>query len=120
MTDNPQNQLMFRSNCEVAIHVPDLCKAESFYTQVLGFRLVSKNIDGLEFDTGALRLFVNRDYDALYSFIPSLNVSNYQAARNYLIAAGCTSIALRPPLLGVYFQDPFGFVFDIVEHTQNL
>ena len=55
----------FRSNCEIAIHVPDLARAEAFYAGVLGFRLVAKSADQLEFDTGALRLFVNRDSDAL-------------------------------------------------------
>jgi hypothetical protein len=52
----PESRLAFRSNCEIAIHVPDLARAEDFYASVLGFRLVAKSTDQLEFDTGALRL----------------------------------------------------------------
>jgi catechol 2,3-dioxygenase-like lactoylglutathione lyase family enzyme len=115
MKTNLKNQPIFRSNCEIAIHVPSLIEAEAFYAGVLGFRLVTKSDDGLEFDTGSLRLFVNRDTDAVYSYIPSLNVSNYETARNYLENAGCKTISLCPPCQGVYFQDPFGLVFDIVE-----
>jgi catechol 2,3-dioxygenase-like lactoylglutathione lyase family enzyme len=108
-------RVAFRSNCEVAIHVPDLARAEAFYRGVLGFRLVSQSDDQLEFDTGALRLFVNRDPEALRSYIPSLDVPDYAAARRHLEEAGCKTVSAGPHSGMVYFQDPFGLVFDVIQ-----
>jgi catechol 2,3-dioxygenase-like lactoylglutathione lyase family enzyme len=105
----------FRSNCEIAIHVPDLAQAEAFYAGVLGFRLVGKSPDQLEFDTGSLRLFVNRDLEALRPYIPSLDVPDHAAARRHLEAAGCKVVSAGGHSGAVYFQDPFGLVFDIIE-----
>jgi len=85
-------RVTFRSNCEVAIHVPDLEKAEAFYLGVLGFQLVARRPDQLELDTGALRLYVNRDAQTLHSFIPSLDVPDYDAARRHLEASGCATV----------------------------
>jgi catechol 2,3-dioxygenase-like lactoylglutathione lyase family enzyme len=105
----------FRSNCEVAVHVPDLARAEAFYAGVLGFRLVARSEGQLEFDTGALRLFVNRGPEALRPYIPSLDVPDYAAARRHLEAAGCRSVPAGAHSGLVYFQGPFGFVFGIIE-----
>jgi catechol 2,3-dioxygenase-like lactoylglutathione lyase family enzyme len=105
----------FRSNCEIAIHVPDLARAEAFYAGVLGFRLLARSADQLEFDTGALRLYVNRDPEALRSYIPSLDVPDYAAARRHLEAAGCKLVSAGMHSGAVYFLDPFGLVFDIIE-----
>ncbi len=67
-------RVAFRSNSEVAIHVPDLDQAEAFYIGVLGGRLVSKNEACLEIDSGALRLYVNRGGSAVRPFTPSFDV----------------------------------------------
>src|SRR5438093_5003562 len=96
----------FRSNCEVAIHVPDLAAAEAFYVGVLGFRLVSKNEDLMEIDSGALRLFVNRDAHNLRTYIPSLDVEKYGEAKRFLEEAGCTTVPAFTDSDAVYFQDP--------------
>jgi catechol 2,3-dioxygenase-like lactoylglutathione lyase family enzyme len=108
-------RVVFRSNCEIAIHVSDLARAEAFYAGVLGFRLLAKSADQLEFDTGALRLYVNRDLEALRPYIPSLDVADYAAARRHLEAAGCQLVSAGGHSGAVYFQDPFGLVFDIIE-----
>jgi catechol 2,3-dioxygenase-like lactoylglutathione lyase family enzyme len=108
-------RVAFQSNCEIAIHVPDLARAEAFYAGVLGFRLVAKSADQLEFDTGALRLYVNRDPQTVIPYIPSLDVPDYAAARRHLEAAGCKLVSAGTHSGAVYFQDPFGLVFDIIE-----
>jgi catechol 2,3-dioxygenase-like lactoylglutathione lyase family enzyme len=107
----------FRSNSEVAIHVPDLDRAEEFYADVLGFTLVRKTAEQLEFDTGVLRLYVNQDSNK-QTYVPSLDVDNYAEAREYLEAAGCKTVSIDGTDL-VYFQDPYGFVFDIVERPPS-
>lgn len=106
---------MARSNAEIAIHVPDLTEAEQFYGGVLGFRVVSRTDDRLEVDTGALRLYVNRDAGATRSFVPSFDVPDYATAKRALESAGCRLVPAAPNASGHYFQDPFGFVFDITE-----
>lgn len=111
----PTSGVAFRSNCEVAIHVPDLARAETFYRDVLGFTLVNQSADQLEFDTGVFRLYVNRDAQAVFSYIPSLDVPDYKAARAHLEAAGCATVRVNADSDLVYFKDPFGLVFDIIE-----
>ncbi len=103
----------FKSNTEVAIHVPDLDKARAFYEGVLGFRLIARTANYLELDSGALRLYVNRDERDVRSFIPSLDVPDLAAAKEHLAAAGCETVLLDSG--GMYFKDPFGLVFDIIQ-----
>ena len=107
----------FRSNRELAIHAPDLERAEAFYVGVLGCRVVSRSRDQLDLDTGALRLYVNRDPSAQISYIPSFDVPDYAAARSRLEAAGCETMAVEGYPGLVYFRDPHGFVFDITERA---
>ena len=106
-------RVAFKSNTEVAIHVPDLDVARAFYEGVLGFRMIARTADYLEMDSGALRLYVNRDENDLRSFIPSLDVPNLTAAKEHLANAGCETVELESG--GMYFKDPFGLVFDIVQ-----
>ena len=107
---------IFSSNSEVAIHVPDLDKAEAFYVGVLGGSLISKSDAGLEIESGALRLYVNRDEDVPRSFIPSFDVTDGKRAALQLQVVGCE---VEPCASGRrYFRDPFGLVFDIVERVK--
>lgn len=106
-------QVAFRSNNEMAIHVPDLERAEAFYAGVIGCQIVAKTEDCLELESGNLRLYVHRDPETLRAYIPSFDVPDLDMAKAHLKTAGCTTIAL--PSGGVYFQDPFGFAFDLIE-----
>jgi len=110
-------QFVFRSNSEIAVHVSSLEKAEHFYGEVLGFRLVAKTGRQLEFDTGKLRLYVNLDSRPLTSFVPSFDVADREAAREYLEGAGCkpVHISTHPGLY--YMRDPFGLLFDLAERN---
>jgi catechol 2,3-dioxygenase-like lactoylglutathione lyase family enzyme len=110
----------FRSNSEVAVHVPDLGKAGHFYGEVLGFRLVSRTERQLEFDTGKLRLYVNLDSRPLHSYVPSLDVADREAAREYLEAAGCKPVPISSQPGLYYMRDPFGMVFDLVERRDSV
>jgi catechol 2,3-dioxygenase-like lactoylglutathione lyase family enzyme len=114
------SSVAFRSNREIAIHVPDLARAEDFYAGVLGFRVVARSAEQLELDTGELRLYVNRDPGARRSFIPSFDVPDSDAARRHLEAAGCRTVAVAGHPGAIYFLDPFGFVFDVVERRASM
>jgi catechol 2,3-dioxygenase-like lactoylglutathione lyase family enzyme len=104
--------MRFRSNNCIAIHLASLAKAERFYRDVLGFRLKSKTRASLEFDTGALLLYVNRSKKA-QAPTPSFSVKNIAKARRLLKGARCEIIDDRGSSL--YFRDPFGNIFDVIE-----
>lgn len=104
----------FRANTDVAVHVPDLARAEAFYGGVLGFPLVERGDGYLSFEAGSFRLWVNRDEEAR-PFIPSLDTADASAARVALIDAGCRIVRNADGTGGFYFEDPFGFVIDVIE-----
>jgi catechol 2,3-dioxygenase-like lactoylglutathione lyase family enzyme len=104
--------MRFRSNHCIAIHLPTLAKAERFYSDILGFKLISKTRSSLEYDTGHFLLYVNRS-KAPQPPTPSFSVKNLDKARRLLKGARCKVLVDRGSSL--YFRDPFGNVFDVVE-----
>ena len=104
--------MKFRSNNCVSVQLPDLRKAEAFYSGVLGFRLLAKSASQLEYDTGRFLLYVNKGPKAL-SPIPSFTVINAAAAKAHLETSGCEIVEEREK--GLYFKDPFGIVYDVIE-----
>jgi catechol 2,3-dioxygenase-like lactoylglutathione lyase family enzyme len=111
----PAARVAFRANREIAMHVPDLARAKEFYCSVLGFPLVSENAGMLEIDAGELRLFVLLNPVGVMTYVPSLDVPDYESARRHLEAAGCSTVSAGAHSTDVYFRDPFGLVFDIIE-----
>ena len=104
--------MRFRTNNCVAIHLKSLARAERFYGDVLGLKLRRKTKASLEFDTGVLRLFVNRS-KKVQPPTPSFSVKDIAKARRLLKGAGCKIIVDWGDAL--YFRDPFGIVFDVIE-----
>lgn len=49
-------KVKFRTDGNIAIHVTDLNKAEDFYGNVLGFKLIDKTEKYLMFNTGEIIL----------------------------------------------------------------
>jgi len=96
----------------VAIHLRTLAKAERFYSDVMGFKLKSKTRTCLEYDTGSLMLYVNRSSKAQPP-TPSFSVRSIARARKLLKGARCEIVVDRGSSL--YFRDPFGNVFDVIE-----
>jgi len=104
--------MKFQSNKCIAIHLPNLAKAERFYGDVLGFKLKSKSETYLEYDTGRFLLYINKSPKGRPP-IPSFTVKNTAAAKAHLKAHGCKILIDRGSSL--YFRDPFGITYDIVE-----
>ena len=109
-----KSKTTFRTDGNFAIHVTDLQKAESFYGNVLGFKLLSKSADQLAYDTGTICLYINKD-KKIIPFIPALEVQDYEKAKAHLIENGCTIIKEFDGHKALYFTDPFGFTIDIIE-----
>ena len=106
------HQMRFRSNNCVAIHIRSLAKAERFFGDVLGFRLKKKTKGRLEFDSGLLRLYINRSKETQPPTL-SFSVKNAAKAKRLLTAAGCKVVADWGGAF--YFRDPFGVVHDVIE-----
>jgi catechol 2,3-dioxygenase-like lactoylglutathione lyase family enzyme len=103
---------MFRSNNCVAIHLEDITAAEHFYTNVMNFKLLTRSDASLEYDTGHFLLYVNRDLNTQPP-IPSFTVKDLKAAKQSLLENGC--IILRENANSLYFRDPFGITYDVIE-----
>jgi catechol 2,3-dioxygenase-like lactoylglutathione lyase family enzyme len=108
----------FKTDGNFAIHVTDIRKAEDFYSTVLGFKLLRKSQEQLEYDTGAVRLYVNQD-DRVVPFIPALEVKDYEEAKAHLIANGCTILKEFEGHKALYFADSFGITIDIIERKPS-
>jgi len=91
-----------------------LQKAENFYSNVLGFKLISKSKNQLAYDTGSICLYINKD-EKIIPFIPALEVQDYKKAKSYLIENGCKVVKEFEGLHALYFTDPFGLTIDIIE-----
>ena len=103
---------MFKSNNCVAIHLIDITAAENFYTNVMKFKLLTRSEGFLEYDTGNFLLYVNRDLNTQPP-IPNFTVKNIAAAKRSLVENGC--IVLREDRNSLYFRDPFGITYDVIE-----
>jgi catechol 2,3-dioxygenase-like lactoylglutathione lyase family enzyme len=103
---------MFHSNNSVAIHLPDITAAENFYTNIMKFRLLTRSEAQLEYDTGHFHLYVDRKLNT-QSPIPNFTVKDIGAARKCLLDNGC--IILREDKKSLYFRDPFGITYDVIE-----
>jgi catechol 2,3-dioxygenase-like lactoylglutathione lyase family enzyme len=103
---------MFKSNNCVAIHLEDITAAENFYTNVMKFRLLTKSEAYLEYDTGHFLLYVNRGLNTEPP-IPSFTVKDIAAAKRSLLENGC--VILREDSNSLYFRDPFGITYDVIE-----
>ena len=107
-------KVVFTADGNFAIHVTDLKKAENFYTDVLGFRLLKKAEGRLVYNTGKITLYVVKD-DTIIPFIPALQVESYKSAKEHLTKNGCKIVREWPGDKALYFEDPFGIMIDIVE-----
>ena len=104
----------FKSNGDVAIHVTDVQRSRTFYRDKLGFRLVKDSDETIVFETGKFKLYVSKDERHL-PFIPSLSVRNLEAAKKFLVGSGCEIVEEQPLSKSLYFRDPLGQIFDIIE-----
>jgi catechol 2,3-dioxygenase-like lactoylglutathione lyase family enzyme len=104
--------IRFAGNGQFAITVPDLAQARRFFSDVLGLPLDFESDEALGFDAGGFKLYVNRE-PTVGACIPSFDVPDVVAAREYLVGEGATIVHDRGKG-GFYFSDPFGLIYDVV------
>jgi catechol 2,3-dioxygenase-like lactoylglutathione lyase family enzyme len=102
----------FKTNGCIGIKVTDLGKAEKFYSDILKLQILSKNENQLVYNTGHLTFFIEKA-DNFQTPVPSFSVDNFEEAKELLIKSGCEYIQGGKNWL--WFKDPFGNVFDIIE-----
>lgn len=101
----------YRSSRDVIIQVPDLERALKFYGETLGLK-VSQRFEGCTgFETGGFQLFVEQGKTPgpVFEFL----VPDVAAARQALLAAGCTVVEEDEQLPRLYMRDPYGLTFNI-------
>ena len=91
------------SNC-VAIHLTDISAAENYYTNVMKFEMVSRTETSVAYNAGDFLLRVNADLNPGPP-IPSFPVKDIRAAKEGLIANGCTILLDNGDSL--CFRDPW-------------
>jgi catechol 2,3-dioxygenase-like lactoylglutathione lyase family enzyme len=102
----------FKTNGCLGLKVTDLDKAEKFYSDILKLQIISRNENQLVYNTGHLTFFIEKA-DKAQTPVPSFSVDNFNEAKERLLNAGCEYIQGGDNWL--WFKDPFGNVFDIIE-----
>jgi predicted enzyme related to lactoylglutathione lyase len=102
----------YQSTRDVIVRTADFDAAVSFYEHVLHLRVTMRRDGLVGFETGAFQLFVERGTPA-HGPVFEMKVDNVAAARDRLVAAGCTLVEENPELPRCYLRDPYGFVFNL-------
>jgi catechol 2,3-dioxygenase-like lactoylglutathione lyase family enzyme len=92
--------------------VPDLGKAEKFYSGVMGLILLSKTDKQLVYNMIHSTLFVEKSEEAKPP-VPSFTVDSLIGAKKKLLGAGCEIVKEGKDWM--WFKDPFGNIFDVIE-----
>lgn len=100
-----------RSSRDVILRTEQWESARRFYAGVLGLSVAFEDQSLIGFETGAFRLYVEQGaaHGAVFDFL----VPDVAAAKQALLAAGCTLIEEDPSLPRCYLRDPFGLVFNL-------
>jgi len=106
----------FRASRDVIIRTETFDAAARFYESVLGLKKFHDDKSLAGFETGAFRLFVERGpkHGAVFDFL----VPDMQAAKEALLAAGCTVIEEDPAVPRCYIRDPYGLTFNIEQRGE--
>jgi catechol 2,3-dioxygenase-like lactoylglutathione lyase family enzyme len=99
------------SSRDVIIRTEAFEEATRFYEQTLGFPVASRSDTIVGFETGSLRLYVEKGsaHGPVFDYL----VADVAAARDDLLKAGCTLIEEDPAVPRCYLRDPFGVTFNL-------
>jgi catechol 2,3-dioxygenase-like lactoylglutathione lyase family enzyme len=101
----------FRSSRDVIIRTDKWAEATAFYGSVLGLPVVHRSDTLMGFETGAFCLYVEqgKEHGPVFEFL----VPDIQAAKQRLLASGCTLQEEDASVPRCYIKDPYGVVFNI-------
>jgi len=101
----------FKASRDVIIRTEKFVEAVQFYRQVLGLTIAHESAALVGFDAGSFRLYVEPGpkHGPVFDFL----VSDFQAAKQALLAAGATIAEEDRSVPRCYIRDPYGLVFNI-------
>jgi catechol 2,3-dioxygenase-like lactoylglutathione lyase family enzyme len=102
----------FHSSRDVILRTKKMAEAAQFYETTLGLKPTMQREGMLGFETGAFQLFVE-DGAPAHGPVFDMWVPSLEAAKEKLLAAGCTIQEEDPSIPRCYVRDPFGLVFNI-------
>ena len=109
--------MRFRMSPNVALPTDRPNEARQFYKDVLGFPVRHLEPATTEFNASPLSLFVDTEQaaprDGLQGPVLELEVEDVEAAREHLVANGCTVLRWEGRGGDCYLRDPFGMTFNL-------
>jgi catechol 2,3-dioxygenase-like lactoylglutathione lyase family enzyme len=102
----------FQSSRDVILRTKKMGEAAAFYETTLGLKPTMRREGMVGFETGAFQLFVE-DGAPAHGPVFDMLVPSLQAAKEKLLAAGCTIQEEDASVPRCYIRDPFGLVFNI-------
>lgn len=100
-----------RFSRDVIIRTEEWSEATDFYASVLGLPVTYKSETLMGFETGSLCLYVEKG--KRHGPVFELLVPDVQAAKEHLIASGCTVQEEDLSVPRCYIRDPYGVVFNV-------
>jgi predicted enzyme related to lactoylglutathione lyase len=100
-----------RTSRDIIIRTNDWAQAMTFYGSVLGLPVTYESPTLVGFETGSFCLYVEKGkvHGPVFEFL----VPDVQAAKERLIASGCTVQEEDASVPRCYIRDPFGVMFNL-------
>ena len=102
---------MIKSSRDIILRTHRWAEAVEFYETALGFKVIYRTDTIVGFDTGALILYVEKgaEHGPVFDFL----TADVRAAKERLVASGCSIVEENPSVPRCYLKDPFGLVFNV-------
>lgn len=110
--------MKFRLTHHINLPVSDIAAAERFYGTVLGLPQAPRSDEYIEFTDGTLHFYLDPD-ESTPGPIFEFAVEDLEAAREELVAAGCTVLRWDGPGKQNYMRDPNGYCFNLWEEEKK-
>lgn len=104
--------MQIKMSPNVAVRTKRFSEAVDFYERVLGFENRSTDPTLSDHDADPFNLFVIEDAE-VRGPVMELFVDDLEAARDYLVAAGCEVVRWRGEGQDCYIRDPFGVTYNL-------
>jgi len=80
----------------------------------MGLKVKGSNSDGVEFDVGSMRFFLNSGDDTP-TFAMEFIVPDLEVAKQKLVETGCEVVKWEGKGKDCYIRDPYGLLFNLWE-----
>ena len=104
--------MRYKLSHHINLPVADIAAAKKFYGEVLHLPQAARNDELIEFTDGTLHMYLDAEWKnpgPIFEF----EVEDLEAARDELLAEGCTVIRWEGVGKSNYMRDPFGYQFNL-------